>query len=266
MTQHIRRRALLSAALAVALVAPAGLSAQMGVQSQPFLFTTLPLNGQPGGALLTTLDAGYAERSFAAVAPERLEMRAGVQSLLSRRFSLLASAGVVPGGEDSGVTLGAEVMMDLLGSRPGSLAVGLGGGRDYDGTGVAAAHMVAARRGSDWQVAGNVRLEHPFDPDRDAMDVLTSIGYERSLGSGVALGIEAVGEDLEGLVEAEEAEGGARLMLGPTLALAAPQSRWFLLLGGGPVLYVNRNSRTSPAIRDLNTASGFALRISVRHR
>jgi hypothetical protein len=265
MTEQIGRRIALAVTLAAAVAAPGRLAAQSFAQSQPFLFTTLPLSGEARAATITTLDAGYAERSFAAVAPERLEMRAGLQSALSPRFSLLANAGVVPGGEDSGAAVGAEVMMDVLGRHPGALGVGVGGGRDYDGTGVAMAHMVAARRGSDWQVAGNVRFEHPFNPDRDAMDLLTSLGYEHRLGAGAAVGVEGVGEDLEGLFETDEAEGGAKLMLGPTLSLAAPRSRWLLLLGGGPILYINRNSRTSPAVRDLNTDAGFALRLSVRH-
>jgi hypothetical protein len=266
MTAQPGRRIALSLALATALAAPGWLHAQTFERSQPFLFTTLPLSGETGPALITTLDAGYAERSFAAVAPERLEMRAGLQSALSPRFSLLAGAGVVPGGEDSGAMVGAEVMMDVLGRHPGSLGVGVGGERDYDGTGVATAHMVAARRGSDWQVAGNVRFEHPFNPDRDAVDLLTSLGYEHRLGSAAAVGVEGVGEDLAGLFETDEAEGGAKLMLGPTLALAAPRSRWLLLLGGGPILYINRNSRASSAVRDLDTDAGFALRLSLRHR
>jgi hypothetical protein len=257
-----RRRAALL--LAAALAAPGTLRAQAGPGIQPFLFSTLP--APAGGAALASVDAGYAQQAFRALAPEALEMRLGLLAPLGRRLTLLSSAGLVPGGESAGVMLHGELMLGVLSGRPGALSVGLGGVREYDGTGVALARVAAVRAGAGWQLAGNVRVEHPFARDRDALDLLTSAGYTRRLHPALALGVEGVAEDLEGLVEREEAEGGAKLMLGPTLALGTERSRWLLLLGAGPVLYVNRNVRSTTAERDLRSSSGFVLRLSLRHR
>ena len=46
--------------------------------------------------------------------------------------------------------------------------------------------------------------------------------YNRGIGSitGISLGVEAIGEDLEGFWEEEEAEGGARLLMGPSLRIS----------------------------------------------
>jgi len=55
------------------------------------------------------------------------------------------------------------------------------------------------------------------------------------VGAG-GIGLEAVAEDLEGLFDTHEAEGGTKLLLGPTLSLAPARSHWLLIVGGGPVL------------------------------
>jgi len=264
MTCTAVRRAPIPVLLAAALAAPTALRAQSAPRSQPFLYTTLPTVAG-AAAPLATLDLGYAERSFDAVAPEHFEMRLGVQSALSRHVSLLARAGFVPGGADAGAMVDAEILLTPLARHPGTLAFGVGAIRDYDGTGEAVARVAAAHRGTDWQLGANVTAEHPFSPDRDAVDVLTSVGYDHRLASGVVLGVEAVGEDLEGLIEADEAEGGAKLMLGPTLTLAPAASRWAVVAGAGPILYIRRNDRFSPAPRELGS-SGYALRFSLRHR
>jgi hypothetical protein len=263
-SRSLLRRALALAALG-AFAAPGVLRAQSGPQDQPFLFTPAPLSAQAGASLLTSLDAGYAERSFSAVAPERLELRFGLQTRLGSRLALLSRVGMVPGGVDAGAMVEGQLMLDLVSARTGALALGFGGEREYGGTGVALARVAGALRGSRWQLAGNVRVEHPFAAGRDAADLLTSVGYERRLTPALALGVEGVAEDLEGLVETDEAEGGAKLMLGPTLALGSDGSHWLVLLGGGPIMYVNRNPRVSAAERALDD-SGFVLRASIRHR
>ena len=75
----------------------------------------------------------------------------------------------------------------------------------------------------------------------------------------VRLGIEAVAEDIEGFVEKDEAEGGAKLMVGPTIVLAPSGARWSLLLGGGVVTQLTPSTRspvTVGALRDLQPVTG----------
>ena len=81
--------------------------------------------------------------------------------------------------------------------------------------------------------------------------------------SRVRLGVEAVGEDLEGFWEAEEAEGGAKLYAAPALHWTAPAGRLWLSAGGGPTVYATRSARSSPAPWPLAAAgNGFTMRLS----
>ena len=73
----------------------------------------------------------------------------------------------------------------------------------------------------------------------------------RKLPHGVSLGVEAVGEDLEGFWEAEEAEGGARLLAGPSLHISPASHRWQFTATGGPMFHPADTGRASGALRDL---------------
>ena len=111
---------------------------------------------------------------------------------------------------------------------------------------------------------GNALLEKPFETGRDAVDLITTLGWLQSVGHGFRLGVEAVGEDLEGFWEAEEAEGGAKLYAGPALHWTTPAGRLWVSAGGGPIVYATRSPRSSPAPRPLDaTGNGFTMRVSV---
>ena len=114
---------------------------------------------------------------------------------------------------------------------------------------------------------GNLRLEKPLARDRDAVDLVTTLGWLRQVGRGLRFGVEAVGEDLEGLWEAQEAEGGAKLYAGPALHWSAPSGRLWVSASGRPVVYATRSGRTSPAPRPLDAAgNGFTVRASIGYR
>ena len=81
--------------------------------------------------------------------------------------------------------------------------------------------------------------------------MITTFGWMLRASRTLRLGVEAVGEDLEGLWEQDEAEGGAKLYLGPALHWARPGERLWASLGGGPILYATRSGRSSPAPRPL---------------
>jgi hypothetical protein len=75
--------------------------------------------------------------------------------------------------------------------------------------------------------------------------------------------VEAVGQDLEGFWDPAEKDGGARLMAGPTIAIAPPTAHWQLTVGGGPVLRATRSDFASGAERPLPTRNGYVLRSAV---
>jgi hypothetical protein len=91
------------------------------------------------------------------------------------------------------------------------------------------------------------------------------MGVARHVLPALHVGVEMIGEDLEGFWEAEEAEGGARILLGPSIRPAPPSARWQLSVAGGPVLHATRSAGTSVATRSLPSSggrNGFAVRAS----
>ena len=80
--------------------------------------------------------------------------------------------------------------------------------------------------------------------------------------------IEFIGEDLEGFWEADEAEGGARLLVGPSLRIAPTTRRWQIGVAGGPIIHATRSNRASDAARGLPSGSsghGYAVRASLSY-
>ncbi|HEX4964705.1 MAG TPA: hypothetical protein VF173_28090 [Thermoanaerobaculia bacterium] len=72
-----------------------------------------------------------------------------------------------------------------------------------------------------------------------------------------------MGEDLEGLWEQDEAEGGARVLAGPSLHWVRPDHRFLATLAGGPVFRIHQNNLTSQAPRSLG--NGYTVRASVAY-
>jgi hypothetical protein len=113
-------------------------------------------------------------------------------------------------------------------------------------------------------------IEHPFgnrarQDRRDPVDVIMTVGLSQVATGALHLGLESVADDLEGLVESDEAEGGARLLLGPSLGLAPPGTRWAVVVVAGPVVSLTNSSvsgTTSGAPRNL-TNTGYVIRTSL---
>jgi len=143
--------------------------------------------------------------------------------------------------------------------------MGVGLRREWQGATVILGRITAGHSFARSSLFGNMLLERALQPGRDRLDVLTTLGWRRRLGPA-HVGIEAVGEDLEGLWEAEEAEGGAKIFLGPSIQLAPSGHAWSASLCGGPILYATRTDRTSPAARPLEaTGNGFTVRAAVAY-
>jgi hypothetical protein len=82
-----------------------------------------------------------------------------------------------------------------------------------------------------FRFAGNLHAERVFASGRDGIDVLALAGVSYKIVPGLRLGAEYVGQDLEDAVEQEEAEGGAKHYLGPTLAVDIDHGRTQLVAG-----------------------------------
>ncbi len=111
--------------------------------------------------------------------------------------------------------------------------LGAGGGyrRDYTGVSIPYVRMIGERALARWNIAVSGLVEFPVNEadeeeeeeaaegegQRDAADLILSLGTSYAVSSALRLGVELAAEDLEGFVDDEEAEGGAKFILGPTL-------------------------------------------------
>lgn len=95
--------------------------------------------------------------------------------------------------------------------------------------------------GAWFQAAGSVDIarlrlgltahgEHVFADGRDGVDVMVKTGASYRLVDWFRVGVEWVGQDLEGAVKSD-AEGGARHFVGPTAALALLHERLSVVAG-----------------------------------
>lgn len=272
-----RRRSLRLLGWTPAMLAAVVIPAAVTAQSPSFLFTVSPGSAAGTPTHFVHADVGYAERVFSAVGAERMEQRLGGQFGLGSRFTLLGQVGYASRIDNVKSSLEArtELLANLFGrSARKVFAVGLGVGRERSRQMVALGRVVGGYRSDRWEAIGNLRLERVVGRDadavaRDGIDVITTAGAAHAVGSVLRLGIEAVAEDIEGFVEKDEAEGGAKLMVGPTVVLAPTGARWNLLLGGGVVTQLT-SSTVAPepngALRDLQMRNGYILRTSVAYR
>src|SRR4029077_4392016 len=125
------------------------------------------------------------------------------------------------------------------------------------------ARAVAGRESETWRLHGNLLLQKPLSSARDAIDLITTVGGAWKLTPSFSLGIEGIGEDLEGFWDPFEAEGGARMLVGPSFHVAPPGKKWQFTATGGPAFHPSDTGRSSDALRDLPSARqrvGYALK------
>jgi hypothetical protein len=240
-------------AMAVMLAMAAPATAQ-----QPFVFSVSAPDNTQQRKVSVHYDAGIGERPFDVTDVDRPEQRLGMQASLGRGVMLLARVGVSPDGQDTRTSQQAEVLYNVLHRRSSvtSLAFGMGMRHESEGINVLTGRIAAGRGFAAWRVDGNALFEKPFDAARDAVDLITTAGIARRVSSAVHLGVEAIGEDLEGFWDPEEAEGGARLLVGPSLRIAPANRSWQLSVAGGPVVHSTQSPRVSTAIRALPSSDG----------
>lgn len=239
-------------------------------QERPFAFSVAIATADKDTAVSVHYDAGFGERPFDVVAGERVDQRIGLHASFGNGFTLLGRVGVSTDGSTSHSSQQAELLYRLRGATEKSvaLAAGMGTRHEFSGTNVLLGRVTIGRSLDAWHMDGNAIFEKPFSSGRDAVDVITSVGVSRQVSAVIRLGVEAVGEDLEGFWEAEEAEGGARILIGPSLHFAPRSRRWQLTVAGGPIVHATRSAQSSDANRALpatNGRNGYAIRTSLTY-
>ena len=238
------RRVLVLSVVIVATSVPAV------AQQRPFLFSVTTAE-EPKPAVRFDYDVGVGERAFQSDTANQPEQRVGVQASRGR-LTLLARFGVVDVGSSYQSSQSGEALYSIL-APANRIALAAGGGvlHEADGVNVLLARVVGGINTPDSRLYGNLLFQKPLSSERDEFDLITSVGWARKLSPGVSLGVEAVGEDLEGFWDSEEAEGGARLLAGPSIHIAPVGRRWQFTATGGPVFHPSDTGRSSGALRDL---------------
>lgn len=258
----VRRLCLGVAALSVAL--PVAAQGGDRVRDRPFMFS---VSASPTDVRQATvqLDSAFGASALNLSGGERAEQRVGIQASLGHRLTAVAHLGIVVGGGDVRSSQQGELLFGVLRSRASqaSVAIGMGMRHEADGVNVLLGRIAAGRTFDAWRVDGNALFERPFDVMRDRVDLITSAGISRRVTAALHAGIEVIGQDLEGFWEPDEAEGGARLLVGPSVRVAPPSRRWQVSVAGGPMLRPTRSNRSSTATRSLGTAGGnYTVRVA----
>jgi hypothetical protein len=241
-------------------------AAPAAAQQRPFLFSIATTTPEAKPTLRFDYDVGIGERAFQSDISNQPEQRIGLHASY-KRLTLLGRVGIAEVSSSYQSTQSGELLVSMLGSaKPVALAAGGGVMHEAGGVNVLLARVVAGRNATSWLLHGNVLFQKPMSSDRDAIDLITSVGWAHKLPHSVSLGVEAIGEDLEGFWEAEEAEGGARLLVGPSIHISPGDQRWQFIATGGPLFHPSDTGRASGAFRDLppeTTRSSYAFKMSL---
>jgi len=234
-------------------------------QAQAFIYTVTPSAPATSHERWNVrYDAGYGSHSTDPLGFDGMEQGVTFQGRLLHGFTVRGQVALGLDSQSTSSSQEVEVLKDLRSASRGfGLSAGLGLRREWEGTGVLVGRVAAGQRFERSMLFGNVSFERAFEPTRDSVDVITSVGWLRRVGSAVHVGAEALAEDLEGFWDPNEAEGGAKIFAGPSVHVAVPAHSWSLSVCGGPIFYASRNGRTSPAVRPLDArGNGFTARMS----
>jgi hypothetical protein len=149
-----------------------------------------------------------------------------------------------------------EVLRSIRSTGRVQFAVGGGVRQDWGGAQTFVGRFIGGVQLAGGRLEGNAVIEKGVSGHgrRDAFDVITTVGWSRALSDRLAVGVEGIGQDLEGFWDPSEAEGGARLLIGPSVRIASPNKRWSFGVAGGPLLH--STSSVSPTS---STRSDFAV-------
>jgi hypothetical protein len=235
-------------------------------QDRPFVFSmiTAPEASKPTVALV--YDVGVGDTAFSSTQSNGPEQRIAVQASIGR-WTFVGRVGTALTDATYQTSQQGEVLYSLFTQASSGVAVAVGGGmlREPGGSTVALARVVAGREFGAWRLHGNLLFQKATATGRDPLDLVTTVGWARRLGGSVSLGVEGIAEDVEGFWDPAEAEGGARLLVGPSLHVAPAGRRWQFSVAGGPMFHPSDTGRRSGALRDLpqsGAARSYAFRTS----
>lgn len=233
----------------------------------PFLFSVTTLT-QEDLKWSLNYSGSYGERVEGPFGYDGICQQVSIKGYLGKQFTLYANAGIgVSRNGEVATTQQAEILHDFIGGKRNMglrIGLGLGVNNDFSNAKSLLGRITSSFDAPRLKASGNLLFEHTFTKNRDDVDVITNLGFHYRLLGRLYAGFEAVGEDLEGFWDEEEAEGGAKLMVGPSLNMSSKNSGISFSLSGGPVIYATQNQVINQdAIRQLPSQAGLILRASV---
>jgi hypothetical protein len=250
------RRICRSAGLAITLCA--GGAVNVRAQSPPLVFTVAAPERTPSAPLLQA-SAAIEERGLALWGGSASDFGGGV-TVSGPRWTVRSITSLTMLPIDSH---GRPTFQQIELVRPivslGSVSVAGGGGirQEWDGTRVLIGRVLAGSDVGPGRLQGSVVLERATSSPvkHDAGDVVMSLGWSRRLGGRISVGFEGVGQDVEGLWNPAEADGGAKLLVGPSLHTRSMSGAWAASLTAGPVVQT-RSTVSPPDIAAVAPSSG----------
>jgi len=251
----------------------------MGQKPEQELFSVSPRTAEPFLYSVTSLTAhdlkwsfdysgSYGENVSGSLGYEGVSQQFAVKGYLGKQFTLYANASLgLPGQNEIASAQQVEVLRNFIGGKKATgiaLGWGIGVSRDFNNVKSILSRGTLSFNSNRLKTNGNVLFEKAFASNRDAIDVIFSAGVHYSFFPGFYGGFEAIGEDLEGFWDKEEAEGGAKLLVGPSLNLVPKKSRFSFSVSGGPVFYATQNQVTNAeAMRELTGQSGLMIKARI---
>lgn len=248
----------------IAVIALCSAPAAAAAQDRPFVFSLTAATDASTPQVRVDYEVGVGDGALHQQTGNGPEQRLGIQASLGR-LTFVGHVGIAAPTDTYQLSQQAEMLVSLGASGASRAVLAVGGGvlHEAGGANVLLARVVAGHEGTSTRVYGNLVFQKPLVAGRDSLDLVTSVGWAARITPAWAVGIEGVGQDLEGFWDSEEAEGGARLLVGPSVHVAPPRKRWQLSLVGGPTFHPTSSGRTSDAVRDLPAATagrGYAVR------
>jgi hypothetical protein len=151
---------------------------------------------------------------------------------ISDHFAPYVSATLFDQGRSANLLVGARFAI-MAPSAPFRLTILAAGMRESAGDLGLQATAAASYDAGPLRIAANLQGEKIFATGRDALDTMAMAGASLRVLPFLRVGAEYVGQDLEGMFEEDEAEGGARHMVGPSAALDLEGGRYQLAVAGG---------------------------------
>jgi len=241
------RRELVSAfvlaALAACLFVTRPLVAEPGA-SQPYLYQRAG-QGIPG-EIAVEIETAYGSRDARPFGAEGFEQGARVRTSPLRWLTAEAWGGaLITAGAYKAAAGAIDLHVAVLNQDDHAVNLSLGAGYlfDYQQVHVPRFRVTLGRSWGpiDTSLAGY--LEVPTAEGRDTVDLVLALAASYRVAPWARVGLEAEGQDLEGFWEPEEAEGGAKLILGPT-AWFRVWDRLYTKLNVGAVVPATTNAPT----------------------